>query len=682
MSKALFVCYGGGHADALIPVMEYLRKNTDIEVEAIGINLAVEKMRKAEIPCKSLSDYLDIRSVELGFPLARKRHDFSSKVSFADSIAYYGFSMSDLIDEAGVKSAEKILRIYDRRTMFPQKTMMRILNQEKPDVVVTTTMNRFEAATLYAAGKLGIATVKVEDLIGRVNRTFPDKIQVDTQAEKEELMQRGFSEQRIILREEMENPTVISYCEKIHQRQLEMRPTAFAVLCDYAKQEIMKRGVWSASIHVTGQPAFDRHPWFQQNTSKEEVCRELSLEAGKPLLTFMSQPNAEREDVFKTFVKAVESLSHTELQVVVKLHPNEDGRIQRLILKEHNTDKIKLVKEMDARLLLAVSDVIVTVSSTTGLEAAVMGKPLVYLNVTDKEDYIPFEQMGIGLRCTNSVEAAECLKKILIRHEKLDFPELKKYVTDGKAAVRVGELIRKAARKELKPVRKVVIIVQARMGSLRLPGKVMKTLAGKPMIWHLVNRMRQSKLAMEVIVATSEASNNASLKEYMTKANIPWYEGSETDVLKRYVETAKKSGAEVIVRVTADNPLTSAVCIDQMIESHFQMNADYTVMKGLPIGVTGEVVNLEVLENVCGKKDLTQTDREHVTLYVYEHPDEYKINYMEAPKEINSPDTRLTVDTLEDFKRMEDIYEQLYKGNDIKLEDVLSYLSFSRLEHR
>ena len=218
-------------------------------------------------------------------------------------------------------------------------------------------------------------------------------------------MQRGFSEQRIILREEMENPTVISYCEKIHQRQLEMRPTAFAVLCDYAKQEIMKRGIWSASIHVTGQPAFDRHPWFQQNTSKEEVCRELSLEAGKPLLTFMSQPNAEREDVFKTFVKAVESLSHTELQVVVKLHPNEDGRIQRLILKEHNTDKIKLVKEMDARLLLAVSDVIVTVSSTTGLEAAVMGKPLVYLNVTDKEDYIPFEQMGIGLRCTNSVEA-------------------------------------------------------------------------------------------------------------------------------------------------------------------------------------------------------------------------------------------------------------------------------------
>ena len=70
--------------------------------------------------------------------------------------------------------------------MFPAKTMMRILDQERPDVVITTTMNRFEAAALYAAGKLGIATVKVEDLIGRIYKTFPDKIQVDTEEEKKE----------------------------------------------------------------------------------------------------------------------------------------------------------------------------------------------------------------------------------------------------------------------------------------------------------------------------------------------------------------------------------------------------------------------------------------------------------------------------------------------------------------
>ena len=199
MSKALFVCYGGGHADALIPIMHYLNSNTNINVEAIGINLAVEKLRKAGIPCKSLADYLDIRSVEIGFPLAKERHNFNSKVSFADSIAYYGYTMSDLIDDVGTEIAYKILKIFDRRTMFPVKTMMRIFDQEKPDVVITTTMNRFEAASLYAAGKLGISTVKVEDLIGRIYKTFPDKIQVDTEAEKAQLVNSGICDNNIIV---------------------------------------------------------------------------------------------------------------------------------------------------------------------------------------------------------------------------------------------------------------------------------------------------------------------------------------------------------------------------------------------------------------------------------------------------------------------------------------------------
>ena len=154
MKKALFICYGGGHADALIPVMQYLINNTNIEVTAIGINLAADKLRRNGIPCKSLSDYLDIRSVEIGYPLAKNRHDFKSSVSFADSISYYGYTMSDLIDEVGQESAYQILDIFDRRTMFPVKTMIRILQKEEPDVVVTTTMNRFEAAALYAAGKL------------------------------------------------------------------------------------------------------------------------------------------------------------------------------------------------------------------------------------------------------------------------------------------------------------------------------------------------------------------------------------------------------------------------------------------------------------------------------------------------------------------------------------------------
>ena len=292
MSKALFVCYGGGHADALIPVMKYLKENTDMQIEAIGINLAADMLRKNGIPCKTLSSYLDIRSVEVGFPIAKNRHNFSSTVSFADSIAYYGFTMSDLIDEVGEESAYQILDIFDRRTMFPVKTMMRILQQEAPDVVVVTTMNRFEAAALYAAGMLGIASVKVEDLIGRIYKTFPDKIQVDSEKEKDELILNGIAPQNIILKSELKNPIVMSYYEEIHKRQLDTRPTAFAVLCEYAKNEIIKRGIDPNSIHITGQPAFDKHPWYWAHTEREEVCRKL-LSAGARAVYFVTAASVE-----------------------------------------------------------------------------------------------------------------------------------------------------------------------------------------------------------------------------------------------------------------------------------------------------------------------------------------------------------------------------------------------------
>lgn len=671
MSKALFVCYGGGHADALIPVIHYLRANTDINVEAIGVNLAAEKLRKAGIPCKSLSDYLDIRSVEIGFPLARGRHNFSSKVSFADSIAYYGYTMSDLIDEVGEDIAYKILKIFDRRTMFPAKTMMRILDQERPDVVITTTMNRFEAATLYAAGKLGIATVKVEDLIGRIYKTFPDKIQVDTEEEKKRLIKNGISEKNIILKEEINNPLVMDFYEKIYSIQNKMRPTAFAVLCEYAKNEIMKRGVPENQIYITGQPAFDKHPWYLINTSKEDVCKKLGIDANKKLVSFMSQPNVEREEVFKAFVDAINFSEVEDVYFIVKLHPNEDGKIQKLLLKEKDIDNVILVKDIDARELIAVSEVIMTVSSTTGLEAAVMGKPLIYVNVTATEDFIPFEKMGIGIRCQNSKEIAEELNKYFIQREKFDLPMIKKYRTDGKAAERVGRIIENLADKKMPASKRTVIIIQARMGSTRLPGKVLKLLAGKPQVQHVVDRMGESRLASEVVVATSSKDNNKLLIEYLGKNQINYCIGSEANVLYRYIDAAEKFNADIVVRVTADNPLTSAKCIDRMIESHIQMNADYTVMKGLPIGITGEVVNLDALRKVKMSSDVTEHDLEHVTSYIYEHPEQFILNYMKAPKELNYPKLHLTVDTQEDFNKMSFIYEQLYNGGYIDVKDVI-----------
>ena len=673
MSKALFVCYGGGHADALIPVMKYLLEKKNIQVEAIGVNLAAEMLRKNGIPCKTLSYYLDIRSVEVGFPLAKDRHNFSSSVSFSDSIAYYGFTMSDLIDEVGKESAYQILDIYDRRTMFPVKTMMRILQKESPDVVVATTMNRFEAATLYAAGMLGIASVKVEDLIGRIYKTFPDRIQVENEKEKEKLISNGIAPQKIILKSELKNNIVMSYYEEIYKKQLDTRPTAFAVLCEYAKKEILKRGVDPNSIHITGQPAFDKHPWYLVHTEKKEVCKKIGIDPNKSIVTFMSQPNAEREDVFRTLIEAVKKIDPVKVNFVVKLHPNEDGRIQQVIMNDMGINNLLLVKNIDARELLAVSDLIITVSSTTGLEAAVMGKPLAYINITGKEDYIPFADMGIGIKCTNSLELYDVLKHIALNERLPILANISKYKTDGNAAVRVGDLVEKLANKNYKPSRKVVILIQARMGSTRLSGKVMKYISGKPQIQHVIDNVSKSKFASEVVVVTSVAPDNEPLKDYLTKQHINWFAGDENDVLSRFIYAGKEYDADIVVRVTADNPLSNAECIDRMIESHIQRNAEYTMMKGLPVGVACEIINYNVLKEVYATGNLTEKDKEHVTIYIYEHPEKYNINYVCAPVKYNYPDINLSVDTQDDFNKMTDIFEHCYHDGVISLEEVISY---------
>ncbi len=671
MKKALFVCYGGGHADALIPVMKYLRDNTNIKVDAIGVNLAAEKLRMNGIPCKSLSHYLDIKSVEIGFNLAKKRHNFKSAVSFADSIAYYGFTMSDLIDDIGEQRANEVLRIFDRRTMFPARTMMRILNTEKPDVVITTSMNRFEAATLYAAGCLGIPSVKVEDLIGRINRTYPDKIQVSTYEEKEELIEKGINADSIMLKSELLNSPAMKYCEEIYNVQLKLRPSAFAVFCKYAKDEMVMRGIPEESIYVTGQPAFDKHPFYLENTSREKVFESIGVQNNRKIITFMSQPLAERENVLRCLFSAIKEYSLTDYQFVLKLHPNEDGAIHKLILDEYDLENVTIVKNIDVRELLAVSELIVTVSSTTGLEAAVMGKPLVYINTTNTPDEIPFDKMGIGRRCTNAGQLASEIRGVL-SGDNSEFNKIAlDYKSDSKAASRVASIIEALAYKKIKPSKKVAIIIQARMGSSRLPGKVMMKYCGKPQIQHVVDRMRNSKLASVVMVATSTSKNNLAMKQYLNSNDIVWYEGSEENVLERYIGAAKSVEAEIIVRVTADNPLTSAICIDKMIESHIQKMADYTIMNSLPVGVTAEVVNLSALETVYRQKNLSKEDLEHVTYYIYNHPDLFTINNMEAPEDLRYPEISFTVDTKADMDKMITIYSNLYNGEYIDVRDAI-----------
>lgn len=222
---------------------------------------------------------------------------------------------------------------------------------------------------------------------------------------------------------------------------------------------------------------------------------------------------------------------------------------------------------------------------------------------------------------------------------------------------------------------KRVCIIQARMGSSRLPGKILMDIAGKPMLQHIVERVKRCKNVDEVIVATSKNSEDKKVIELCKRLNYQCFAGSQDDVLDRYYQAALKFGADIIVRVTGDCPLVDQSQIDQMIELQKKTNADYVhnIDVGLPLGIGAEVFTFGALEK-SREKGKEPHHREHVDEYMLENPQEFKTERLYPEKWMKKP-YRLTVDTSEDLALIKPIYGKLYRnGSIVELKEVFSLL--------
>ncbi|NMP32901.1 NTP transferase domain-containing protein [Thalassotalea sp. M1531] len=201
--------------------------------------------------------------------------------------------------------------------------------------------------------------------------------------------------------------------------------------------------------------------------------------------------------------------------------------------------------------------------------------------------------------------------------------------------------------------RHIVAIVQARMGSSRLPGKVMKPLLDKPLIGHLFTRLKQSQMIDQIVLATSDDENNDELVSYITSLGFDVIRGSEDNVLNRFVKAAKQTAATDIVRITGDSPLLCADICDRLINSYFDNNADYAYLsERFAEGVDCEVISAEALLKTEANAQKA-SELEHVTLYVYSHPKNFKI--VELDNQIDDSKYRFTVDNAEDFEVVEAI---------------------------
>jgi len=217
---------------------------------------------------------------------------------------------------------------------------------------------------------------------------------------------------------------------------------------------------------------------------------------------------------------------------------------------------------------------------------------------------------------------------------------------------------------------KVLAIIQARMGSSRLPNKVLLELVGKPVIQHVIERVKKSKQIDEVVVATSIEKNNLELINVCTSFGTRIFVGSENDVLDRFYQLAKIMNPEIIVRITADCPLIDAKLIDKVIEKYKSSNADYVNNKNFPDGMGCEVFSIEVLKKAW-ENAVYSSEREHVTPYIRKN---MKLDQWAYSEDLFGE--RWTLDEPEDFEMINKVFEALYYDNpDFGIEEIKNFLN-------
>lgn len=218
----------------------------------------------------------------------------------------------------------------------------------------------------------------------------------------------------------------------------------------------------------------------------------------------------------------------------------------------------------------------------------------------------------------------------------------------------------------------ITAIIQARMGSTRLPSKVIKKIEGRPLLWHIIERIKHAKSINEIIVATTTNKEDEKIIKIAKKSGVKTFSGSENDVLDRFYRAAKKFNSDIIVRITPDDPFKDPKIIDEFVNYFLKNNLDYvsnTIKPTYPEGLDIEIFSFKALEKAWLEAKLA-SEREHVTPYIWKNPKKFKIKNLSYKEDLSN--LRWTIDYLEDLKFAREVYKRLYPVQKIFLmEDIL-----------
>lgn len=232
----------------------------------------------------------------------------------------------------------------------------------------------------------------------------------------------------------------------------------------------------------------------------------------------------------------------------------------------------------------------------------------------------------------------------------------------------------------LKTSPKIVTVIQARIGSSRLPGKVMLPLAGKPLILRMYERVSYSRYVSKIIIAITEDESDNQLFKLCKQNNLNVFRGNSLDLLDRHYKAAKENNPEVVIKIPSDCPLIDPEIIDKVILYYINSKEKYDFVSNLhpasyPDGNDVEVMNFKSLENawINAKKDF---EREHTTPYIWENPDKFRIGNVVWETGLDYSMThRFTIDYKEDYEFIKWVYDELYEKNyKFSLSDILELL--------
>ncbi len=209
---------------------------------------------------------------------------------------------------------------------------------------------------------------------------------------------------------------------------------------------------------------------------------------------------------------------------------------------------------------------------------------------------------------------------------------------------------------------RIVATIEARMTSSRLSGKVLLPVLGRPLLAVLIERLRRVHALDQIVVATTINAADDSIAALATRLGVGCFRGSEEDVLGRVLGAARAHGADLIVEITGDCPLIDPEIIQRCIDAYLANDVDFvsnTLTPTYPWGMDTKVFATAVLAEV-DRLTTHPDDREHVSLYIYEHPERYRLLNVAAPPELTWPEMHAELDTREDYELIKACVEALY----------------------